>query len=272
MTSNKNTPAIADVDDPTVDELAAAEAMRTIEDAAAVKVAATFNDAGDKFTRARTIAGAASRGASLERIAARVTELRVRAKFPKHDDDAIAAILADDKGLRKLKLTVSKSSMQQYASTWTTTVDAGVRPTAAVIDAMFSVKSTGGHAKPLAELIESLGESEGEERASKLLEGLPIVLDGLRTANKAGKARNAGGTGSGEGEDESGEGASAKVVSGTVQVGEVTVDGLEGVVALVIEALPGWSEVDRERALAAASDLMAALIGEPVEVEETVAA
>lgn len=262
-------PAIADVEDPTTDELAAAEAMRTIEDAAAEKVAKTFNDAGDIFTRARTIAGAASRGASLDRIAARVTELRVRARFPRHDDDAIAAVLADTKGLRKLKLSVSKSSMQQYATTWTSTVDAGVRPTTETIEAMFRVKSTGGHAKPLAALIESLGDAEGEARVQKLVEGLQDVLDGLRTAKKDSTAQNPGGSGTGvEGE----ESETGQVVAGTVQIGALTVDGLEGVLRTFIAEVANWSEDDRDRAEAALSSALAATLGEFTVTEDELAA
>lgn len=262
MSKTTVAPAITDADAPEVDGIAQAEAMQKIEDAAAVKIAATFVDDGDVFNRSRIIAGAASRGASLEAIAAKVTELRVRARFPRHTEEQVASVLADDKGLRKLKLTVSKSSMQQYASTWNATVDAGVKPTKETIAAMFRVKSTGGHAKPLAAAIEALGDIEGEERASALVDALQDVLDGLRSAKKESEGKVKIGEDDGPAEDEG-------VEYGAGSLAQITVDGLVGVLEHAAVAMLDWSNADRDRAEEAVSNFLAQLLGEAtVEVDE----
>jgi hypothetical protein len=269
MTSTKNTqPAIADADAPVTDGQPDAEAMRAIEEAAASKLVATFDDASDVFNRARIIAGAASRGASLETIASLLTRNRVTAHLTKGlgrvpTDAEVAEVLADEKGVRKLKLSHSKSSMQQYDASWRAVVDAGVRPSKDAIQAMFKVKSTGGHAKPLAAMLAELGDDiEGDERASALVAGCYRVLDTLRAAKADSEGRGAGGSGSGDDEGE-GEGVSTT----STEASGVTADGAIGTIRAAIDAQHSWSAGDRERVLEAASDLIAALMGE-VEVAE----
>jgi hypothetical protein len=272
MAKNTQTqPAIADAADPVVDGQAEAAAMLAIEDAAAGKLVATFNDASDVFNRARIIAGAASRGASLESIARLLTAKRVTAFLEKRLDREpteaeVTDFLADDKGVRKLKLSHSKSSMQQYDAAWRAVVDAGVRPTKETIEPMFRVKSTGGHAKPLASMLAELGDVEGEDRAKALIKGCHEVLDTLRSAKADSEGRNPGGSGTDVEGDEPTDGVS------TVEVGAsgVTADGAIGTIRAAIENQHTWSAGDRERVLEAASDLIAALMGEvevPAEAE-----
>ena len=83
-------------------------------------------------------------------------------------------------------------------------------------------------------------------------------------------------TGSGAGgsgtDVEGDEGEPAEVVAGTVQIGALTIDGLEGVIRTAIAEVANWSEGDRDRAEAAASSLLAALLGEFTVTEDELAA
>lgn len=254
----------------------------TIAEAFAVKVADAYDETSQRYNRAKVIAEAVRKGASVRTLAVEVTRIRIQQAYPHLDALAVseymAAIDAGAKGtveqkmlvkrLRSQKLPISKSGIDQYNAAWKHVQECGLPTTAANKDLValaYSLKSTSSTGELSKSIVASIPKVEESKRRETWIDVVTRGLEQLSSVKKS------------EGRE-----------GGTVETDAASVDPVEshtgagaGEVerdaSLVVEYLRGvaeyhWTGGDREAILAAMEAAMSALVGETLDVESLVEA
>lgn len=244
-----------------------------IAEAFADRVTASLDDTSHVFKRARLIAEALRKGSSVRKLAVEVTRRRVMSTLGLDALEAGAYVEAIEAGsdatdeqkmlvkrMRTLKLSISKTTLADYAGAWKLVQESGLTPDAELVGIAYTACATTGTAKLRSHAIEVSTAAESDARRELFISTLREGLNehGAVKTSKGQGSRDPLQVSSGDGVEV--EGAPAGV---GVEVSGVPDMSAEQAVAIVREiSQRHWGAGDRESILAALEAATAALVGE----------
>lgn len=245
-----------------------------IAESFAADVAAKFDETALRFQRARKIAEAVRKGASVRVLATEVTRIRIATAWPHLDGLAVAEYVAavevgtkgDDtqkmlaKRVRQQKLSISKSQIDNYNGAWRHVQDSGLTPTAALVSAAFTLKSASGTGDLARDIAEATPKVDESDRAQSYLDAIAVGMETLSAVKKS--EGRTGGTVDGPADV-----VDADEISPVGSGADVT-RNVDDVVRYIREVSEyHWSPADADAVLAALIAAQSALMGETVDAD-----